>query len=60
MIYSSVILSGLLIIYYIIFIMSYNLFIILITIKYIEEKSNQKKMKKIKKKLGFWTIHLLL
>ena len=51
MIYSSTFLSGLLIIYYIIFIMLYNLFIVLIKIIFIyiyiyiwDEKSNQKKM----------------
>ena len=58
MIYSSTFLSGLLIIYYIIFIMLYNLFIVLIKIIFIyiyiyEMKSPIKRRCKEKKSLGF-------
>ena len=70
MIYISIFLSGLLIIYYIVFLMLYNLFIILITILYIytqEKKSLIRRWCKEKKKnLGilnlctYFCIHFLL
>ena len=62
MIYSSIFLSGLLIIYYIIFIMLYNLFIVLIKIIYIYMRRKVQSKEDVKKKNPWDSklVHLLL